>query len=47
MYPSFEYILLATLCAGLGWHGAKWCNWIVEYVVLWIFKIEIDSDDGE
>ena len=47
MYPSYEYILLAFLCAGLGWHGAKWCNWIIEYVVMWIFKIEIDSGDGE
>ena len=47
MYPSYEYWLLATLCAGLGWHGARWCNWIVEWAVQWIFKIEIDSGDED
>ncbi len=47
MYPSYEYWLIAALCVSLGWHGGKWCNWILEYIVGWIFKIELDRGDED
>ena len=44
MFPNFEEAFRLGLAIGLGWHVSLLCYWMVDWIIHWIFNIEVEEE---